>query len=115
MDTNVRRLLVAFTVALVLCGVASAQEVKAPETAEDHLALAKQYDEKATMWNDEAAYHRSMATNYKRFSKSPGSATIARMEKHCMAIVKEAEKLATEAAEMAKDHRLRAKELEAKK
>ena len=91
--------------------------VKVPETADDHLALAKGYDDKATTWRNEAAYHREMAAAYKKTRgelKGVPNAWDVKMEKHCMTIVKDAEKLAADAEESAKYHRLRAKELQGK-
>lgn len=92
----------------------AAEEVKLPQTAEDHLALAKGYEEKAAVWRDEAEHHREMAAAYKKFSKSPLNPGIAKMEKHCLTIVKDAEKLAADADVSAQLHRLPAKELQGK-
>lgn len=83
--------------------------VKVPETAADHVALAKVYSEKATEWRQEAAYHREMAAAYTK--SHPGSKDSVTMEKHCAKIAKEAEKMAEEAQIMADYHQLRAKEV----
>ena len=108
--------------ALALVGSARASDAKAapgsegelPQTAEESLTMAKQYEDRAAMWRDEAAHHRQMAIDYKRFSKSPMNPTIAEMAKHCGAIVREANKLAAESDALAEDYRQRAKELEHK-
>lgn len=85
-----------------------------PQTPEEHIAMAKQYDQKAAMWRDEAAYHRGLAAEYKKFSRTPNNPHVAKMEKHCNAIATEADKLAVEADAMAKEHRQVAAEAERK-
>lgn len=96
---------------------AHADEVKLPQTVGDHEALAKTYEGKAAAWRAEAAYHRDMAAAYKKANpdyKNIPNYWAAKMEKHCMAIVKDAEKLAADAEEAAKYHHLRARELQGK-
>ncbi len=89
--------------------------VKVPETAGDHLALAKSYEDKVAAWRKEAAYHREMAAAFKKSHpdfkgiRNPDAVT---MEKHCARIANDADKLATDAEDAAKYHRLRAKELQ---
>lgn len=105
--------------AIALVGSARADEMNTgamepPKTAEDSLALAKQYEEKAAIWRDEAAHHHQMAIDYKRFSKSPLNPKIAKMERHCAAIASGASKLAAESEALAKEYRDRAKEIEKK-
>lgn len=112
---TIRNVVVGVVLALALGGLARAEDVKVPETAQEHLALAKQYDEKAAVWRDEAAHHREMADTYKKYSKLHPNPSVTKMEQHCSAIVKEADKLALEAENLAKDHRQAAKELEGKK
>jgi hypothetical protein len=73
------------------------RRMKLPESAADHLALAASYEEKVTAWRKEAADHRAMAEAYKK--AHPADA--ATMEKHCMKIAKDAEKLATDAEDTA--------------
>jgi hypothetical protein len=102
---------------LSVAGMAArAEEVKLPQTAEDHLAMAKSYAEKATTWRNEAALHREMAAAYKKANPDLKGgirhSEAVKMEKHCMAIVKDAEKLAADAEESAKFHSLRAKEMQ---
>jgi len=97
---------------------ARAEEMKLPQTAAEHHAMAKSYEEKVTAWRAEAAYHREMAAAYKKAhpDKKSGAANpwAAEMEKHCMNIVRDVQKAAAEADELARFHRLRAKELEGK-
>lgn len=97
---------------------ASAEDVKVPTTVADHTALAKQYQDKAAAYNAEAEQHRKMAEAYKASvattPKAPANPWAKKMEKHCMALVKDAEKLAADAQKAADFHMLRAKELEGK-
>ena len=95
-----------------------AQDVKVPESAADHLALAKEYTEKATSYRAEAERHRKMAVAYKAsvatIPKAPPNPWAKKMEKHCMMLAKDADKLAADAQKAADFHTLRAKELEGK-
>ncbi len=84
-----------------------------PQTASDHLILAKVYEEKAARWQQEAAQHKEMAAAYKK-AKPANDPDAMTMERHCMKIVKGAEALAVDAQDTAKYHRLRAKELQSK-
>lgn len=104
--------------ALLLPMLASA-EPKMPESAADHLALAKSYQEKAVAYRKEAAEHKAMAESYKKSVPGPSKGTgenpwAKKMEAHCRAIEKDAEKLATDAEKAAEFHTLRAKELQGK-
>jgi hypothetical protein len=89
--------------------------MKLPETVDDHLALARSYEEKVATWRKEAAYHREMAAAYKKSHpdfkgvRNPEAVT---MEKHCSKIANDADRLAADAEDAAKYHRLRAKELQ---
>jgi hypothetical protein len=91
-----------------------------PTTAEDHFALAKQYQEKAATYRKEANDHREMleaarknVTNAheRQGQKSPW---LVKMEKHCTAIITAADKLASENEKAAEFHTLRGKELQGK-
>jgi hypothetical protein len=92
---------------------------KIPETAADHLALAKSYQEKAAAYKKEAADHRAMAEAYKK-SVPPGpkggseNPWAKKMEDHCHAIAADADKMAADATKAAEYHTLRAKELHGK-
>lgn len=89
---------------------------KLPETPAEHSAMAAEYERKATEWRKEAEFHRQMAAAYN--ASHPDSkgglrhAEAAKMEKHCMAIVKDAEKLASDAEWSARYHHERARELQ---
>ena len=107
---------IALTLAVSVCAVA---QPKAPESAADHLALAKSYQEKATAYRKEAAEHKAMAEAYKKSvpppPKSGGENPFAKkMEAHCRAIAADAEKLAADDEKAAEYHTLRAKELQGK-
>lgn len=115
-----RRSAAALVVTLALAGAsARADDAKLPKTAEDHVALAKRYEDKAAEYRQEAAYHRDMAAAYRAYLPEFRNHPIRgeepeKMQKHCMAIMKDTEKLATEAEAAAKYHRLRAKEMAGK-
>ncbi len=94
-----------------------AQEVKVPATVDDHLALAKMYEEKATSYRKEAEYHHQMFEAYKKsVATSPKTPNpwVTKMQKHCQMLAKDAEKMAKDADSAAEYHRLRAKELQGK-
>ena len=94
-----------------------AEDVKVPVTAADHMALAKQYADKATAYKAEAESHRKMAEAYRKtVATSPKvpNPFVAKMDKHCQALAKDAEKLAADSQKAADFHTLRAKELEGK-
>jgi len=92
--------------------------VTLPGSAVDHLAMAQSYEQKAAGWNEEAALHRDMAAAYKASHPDPKggarNADAVKMEKHCMDIVRDAEKLAGDASWSARYHRERARELQGK-
>ena len=98
---------------------ALAEELKAPVTVQDHEALAKTYTEKAATYRKEAAFHREMFEAYKKQSATlpktgQQNPWVVKMQKHCDALAKEAEKLATGAQKAAEYHTLRAAELRGK-
>ncbi len=95
------------------------QEVKLPQTAQEHREMAKQYRQKAEAQRAEVATHKKMLADYsKGVAKNPKdlgeNPYVKKMRLHCEKYIKAAEALATEAEEMAKFHELRAKELEGK-
>lgn len=94
-----------------------AEDVKIPATVEDHLALAKTYQEKAAQYRKEADYHHQMFEAYKKsVASSPKSPNpwVTKMQKHCQMLAKDAEKMAGDADRAAEYHTLRAKELQGK-
>jgi len=100
-------------------GHAMGQEMKAPQTAQEHRERAEQYQKKAVEYRQEAVAHRKMLADYsKTVAKSPKetgeNAYIRKMRLHCEKYSKAAEALAVEAEEMAKLHTMRAKEMEGK-
>lgn len=97
--------------------VAQAPQAKVPTTVDDHLALAKTYQEKAATYRNEARYHRDMLEEYKKTVatsvKAPGpNPWVVKMQKHCQMLAKDADKLAADAEKAAEYHALRAKELQ---
>ena len=95
---------------------ARAEEAKVPVTVADHMAMSKSYVEKAAAYRAEAAYHKEMAKAYAKEHPDRKSGARNRwtveMEKHCKAIIKDAEKLAADAEWAAKFHEMHARELE---
>ena len=87
-----------------------------PATAQDHVALAASYDEKAAAYRKEATNHQAMleeAGNAERMSpKAQVHPRYDAMRKHCQPIIRDAERLASDMGEFAKWHRMRAAELE---
>ena len=95
------------------------QEMKAPQTAQDHKARAEQYEKKAAEYRQEAAAHKKMLADYsKTVARNPKdtgeSGYIKKMRLHCQKYSRAAEALAQEAEDMAKFHMMRAKEMEGK-
>jgi hypothetical protein len=96
---------------------AFAQDAKVPETAADHEAMAKSYKEKADGYRKDAEWHKQMLESYKKThmeGKSMRNPFNVKMEKHCAAMAKDAEKLAADADKAAEYHTLRAKEMQGK-
>jgi hypothetical protein len=97
----------------------SAPQAKAPETAQEHYALADKYTKEAAELQGEIAQHRDMLAEYSKgvakLPKATGeNSYIKNMRLHCEKYIKAAESLAAEDTELAKFHTLRAKELEGK-
>jgi hypothetical protein len=121
-DTMIRKtVLTAVFAAFALTAPASfAQDAKVPETAADHEAMAKSYRDKAATFRKEEESHKQMAEAYKKTFVQPVDKTgkknpwVAKMEKHCLMIAKDAEKLAADADKAAEFHELRAKDLQGK-
>lgn len=100
-------------------GHASGQEMKIPQTAKDHYELAERYQKKAAEYRAEIEMHKKMLAEYsKGVAKNPKDTGenpyIKKMRLHCEKYIRAAENLEREAAEMAKFHTFRAKELEGK-
>lgn len=121
MKWNIRALAAALavtTASMLFVSTGWAEDYKVPTTAAEHLALAQQYKEKAAAYQAEAAEHRKMAEAYKKsvatVPKSPPNPWVTKMEKHCNALAKDADKLASDAQKAADYHELRAKELTGK-
>lgn len=98
---------------------AHAQEMKAPQTAQEHRARAEEYQKKAEEYRKEAEAHKKMLVAYsKTVARNPKdtgeNAYIKKMRLHCEKYSRAADALAREAEEMAKFHTMRAKEMEGK-
>jgi hypothetical protein len=98
--------------------LALAGDVKLPETVAEHMAMSKEYTEKAATWRAEADLHKKMAAEYLKShpdrKSGARSSWAVRMEEHCSALVRDARAAAADADDLAKFHRLRALELEGK-
>lgn len=121
MITPLARVLASLALSLSLSLVtatAQAEEAKVPVTVADHQAMSRRYAEKAAGYRAEAAYHREMVREYARSHPDRKSGARSRwtvaMEKHCGAIIKDAEQLAADSEWAAKFHEMHARELEGK-
>ena len=100
-------------------GHAARQEVKIPQTVQDHLDLAERYRKRAAEYRQEIDMHKKMLAEYSKGvaknPKYPGeNPYIRKMRLHCEKYINAAEGFAREAGEMAKFHTFRARELEGK-
>jgi hypothetical protein len=119
MTRHLRNLFAALALFFALgTAPARAEEARVPVTAADHRAMAKSYADKAAAWRAEGSYHREMAAAYRKAHPDLKSGArnpwTVEMEKHCMSIVRDAEKLAGDAAWASKFHLQHALELEGK-
>lgn len=112
--------LLAFVVSAVFATATFADEMKVPQTAAEHEAKAKSYKDQAAQYKKVADDHRAMAEAYKKSVAMPVDKTgkknpwLAKMEKHCAALAKDADKLAADAEKAADFHTMQAKELQGK-
>ena len=100
-------------------GHAMGQDMKMPQTAQEHRDHAEHYQKKAAEYRKEAEAHRKMQADYsKTVARNPKDTGenpyIKKMRLHCERYSKAADALAQEAEEMAKFHTMRAKEVEGK-
>ena len=100
-------------------GHAAVQDVKIPQTVQDHLDLAERNRKKAAEYRQEIERHKKMLAEYsKGVARNPKdlgeNPYIRKMRLHCEKYIGAAEGLAREADEMAKFHTFRARELEGK-
>lgn len=97
----------------------SSHEMKVPQTAKDHYEMAEHYQRIEAESRQEIEAHRKMLAEFsKGVARNPKDTSensyIKKMRLHCEQYIKAAESLAREAAESARFHTLRAKELEGK-
>jgi len=105
--------------AFALTATASfAGDAKLPTTAAEHEALAKQYKDQTAQYKKVADDHRAMAAAYGAAHQPTNGPTAnagaEKMKKHCEAIAKDADKLASDTEKAADYHTMRAKELQGK-
>ena len=118
--TLIRTSMLAVLCAAVLAtgGPAWADEPRVPQTVEEHMAMSRQYEEKAAAQRKEAAFHRKMAEDYQKRHANPKMSIppghVTKMLKHCESIMRAAETLAGEYERAAEFHKLRARELQGK-
>ena len=118
--TKIRMMVPALAfAAFALTATASfAEDAKLPATAAEHEALAKQYREQTAQYKKVAEEHRAMAGAYAAAHQPTNGPTAnagaVKMKKHCEAIAKDADKLASDTEKAADYHTLRAKELQGK-
>ena len=91
---------------------------KVPSTTAEHEALAKQYRDQAVQYKKVADEHRAMAAAYANAHQPTNGPTAnpsnTKMQKHCQAIAKDADKLAADSEKAADYHTMRGKELQGK-
>ena len=108
----------AFATFALTASASRADEAKVPTTTAEHEALAKQYREEAAQYKKVGDEHRAMAAAYaKAHPDSKGGVKNpwnAKMQKHCEALSKDADKLAADAEKAADFHTARGKELQGK-
>lgn len=108
----------AFAVLALTATAAYADETKVPTTVAEHEALAKQYKDQSAQFKKVADEHRAMASGYAAAHQPTNGPTAnagaVKMKKHCDAIAKDADKLASDTEKAADYHAQRAKELQGK-
>lgn len=118
--TTIRTILasIMFAAFAITATAALADDAKVPATSAEHETLAKQYKDQAAQFKKVGDDHRAMAAAYaKAHPDSKGGAKNpwnTKMQKHCEALAKDADKLAADADKAAEYHTLRAKELQGK-
>ncbi len=95
------------------------EQIKIPQTPQDHRDLAERYQKNAAEYRQEIDMHKKMLADYRKGVAKPPKETrenpyIKKMRLHCEHYIEAAQALAREADEMAKFHVLRARELEGK-
>jgi hypothetical protein len=119
-STKIRTMLASMAFAAVVFTAAAsfAEEAKVPATVMEHEAMAKQYKDESAQFKKVADEHRAMAAAYAAAHQPTNGPTpnagAVKMKKHCEAIAKDADKLASDAEKAADYHTMRAKELQGK-
>ena len=119
-------LLAAMTVLLAIAVPAFAQDaqspstyqMKVPETAQDHYAMAEHYQKIAAETREDIGMHKKMLADFNegvvKNPKTGENPYSKEMRLHCDKYIKASEALAAEADASAAFHTMRAKELEGK-
>ena len=102
--------------------VRPAEQMRVPESPDEHFARAASYAAKAGAYRQEAAAHRRMFADYESSGSNSAIQSkmgrelpwVAKMRNHCDSYVKEAERLAAEADRFAEFHRMRGAEMQGK-
>lgn len=95
--------------------------ISVPQTPEQHLAMASEYEAKAKAARQEAELHRKMFADFEK-KELPALRSklgveppwVAKMRKHCDAFIRDSEAIAKDADDFAKFHRMRAEEVRGK-
>lgn len=118
--TKIRTMIasLAFVAFALTATAAFAEDAKVPTTVAEHEALAKQYRDQTAQYKKVADDHRAMAAAYAAVHQPTNGPTpnagAVKMKKHCEAIAKDADKLASDTEKAADYHTQRARELQGK-
>ncbi len=115
--SHMKRSLVAVSAALSLFAAAPAR-ADVPLTKEDHLALAKQYEEKAGAARTEATMQQALREDLRKraplTAKMPKPLWLTKAEQSCDSKALEAQRAAAELDRSAQYHKSRAQEYDGK-
>jgi outer membrane lipoprotein-sorting protein len=107
----------AIAVSTLTAAPSFAEGTAAPTTVAEHQARANTYKEQAAQYRKAAEEHKQMAAEYAKKNpdmKTQKNPSNEKMQKHCMMLAKDYEKLAADADKAAEYHEMRAKEMEGK-
>jgi len=115
---NVSIMILGLAILFVAVATPVVYAVEPAQVSTDHLAMSKSYEDKAAAQDALISEHEQMKKDYKtRFyinDKLTPMAKLKKMNDHCDAIIKDAQKLKADFNDFAKWHRLRAAELQGK-
>jgi hypothetical protein len=118
-STHFKMILASLAIAVCTLTAAPsfAEGTGAATTTAEHQARANTYKEQAAQYRKNAEEHKQMAAEYAKVHpdmKTEKNPWNAKMQKHCMTLAKDYEKLAADADKAAEYHEMRAKELQGK-